>query len=182
MTQSLFTLDLEDLSGTERTIRFAADEADREVIAERLDLQAVARFELGGVIRRLGSKGDAILTGTVSADVTQTCVVTLDPIEATASADIHVRLIHAGSMEFGRDVEIDLDDEDVELIEGDTVDLGDIAVQYLAMSLDPYPRKPVSLAEAAKLGLADAAEVEAESDVSGRKNPFAVLQQLKDKA
>jgi hypothetical protein len=56
--------------------------------------------------------------------------------------------------------------DDVELVDDGAIDIGELAVQYLSLSLDPYPRKPDASWPAT------GAEAEPAS-------PFAVLRGLK---
>ncbi|MFN3232143.1 MAG: YceD family protein [Alphaproteobacteria bacterium] len=178
MTDPLFEVDLGSLSSKQREVRFLADDATRAEIAARLGLLAVSRFELTASLHRVGKKGEVAFTGQVDASVTQECVVTLEPVEATPRAELQIRLVPQALHDPDLDAEIDPDDKDFELIDGDRVDLGDLAVQYLALELDPYPRKALSDDDAARLGVGAG---DSEPDMQ-RPNPFAVLQQLKDKA
>jgi len=168
MTRMLYPADLSALTGTTRSVRFVADEADRAEIADRLRIVAIGRFELDGTLRRRGKDG-ALFEGHVIADVTQSCVVTLEPVEDHIETSFSVTLMPETAVKHAREVEIDLEDEDFELVEGDTADLGDLAVQYLALELNPYPRAP-------------GAETLQEPEETPRRNPFEVLRQLKDKA
>jgi uncharacterized metal-binding protein YceD (DUF177 family) len=108
------------------------------------------------------------VTGVVTADVVQTCVVTGEAVAAHVEAPINVLL-------WTQEVEGDLDMleeaygvDDIEPIESDDYDLGEMSAQYLALAIDPFPRKKGASLDAI---------------LPQRKtNPFSVLSQLKDKA
>lgn len=84
--------------------------------------------------------------GRVVSRVQQTCVVTLDPVEELVDEAFQARFLpprrtrgdHAAS-----EIVIDaLEDEDPpEPMVGNRFDLAGLAVEHLALALDPYPRK-----------------------------------------
>ena len=78
-------------------------------------------------------------------------------------------LLWATEREPEEDAEIDLelDDDSADQIEGGSLDLGQYAVEQLALSLDPFPRKLGAVFEQPK--------------EPGEISPFAVLKGLKSK-
>jgi hypothetical protein len=119
----------------------AADAAERQAVAARLGLEAIARLEAQATLRRRDD-GAVLVTGRVEATITRISVVSLDAFETDASEAFATLFVPPGAEE-GAEVEIDpTGDEDVEMLEGSSVDLGELAVQYLALALDPYPRAP----------------------------------------
>ncbi len=76
--------------------------------------------------------------------VTQVCVVTVEPFDVEIDEHIKVTFVPEEEMpsekEIGSEFESDLDAPDV--LENGIVDLGAVITEYLALSLDPYPRKP----------------------------------------
>jgi len=100
----------------------------------------------------------------LKAKVTQTCVITLEPFQARLDETAALRFVPAREILEGEELEIDpetLEGPDEIPYSGESIDLGAALAEQLALSLDPYPRRP-----GAKLpeGLEDAAE-----------NPFAAL-------
>ncbi|MCT6647115.1 DUF177 domain-containing protein, partial [Enterococcus faecalis] len=63
------------------------------------------------------------------------------------------------------EIEVTLDEDDVDPIEDGKIDLGQYAVEQLALSLDPFPRKPG----------AEFVQPEEPAEIS----PFAALKALK---
>lgn len=103
--------------------------ADFEIPAIR-DL--VGRFRVNGPSSRM------IVTGTVSAIVTQICTVSLDPFESTVSEPVEVAFTDTDIL-----VGTDAEDSDVpDPIVGNRIDFGTLTAEFLALGLDPYPRKP----------------------------------------
>lgn len=157
-------------SGLRRQIAATPDE--RRAVAERMGLVELASFsgELD-VMRR--SRGGIRVTGTLIAEFTQVCVVSLDEFSSRAELPVERTYVrHQGGTKPVDAIVIDpVVDDEPDLLIDDKIDLGELLVETMALALDPYPRKP-------------GAEFEAPSDdVSGQDkvhadNPFAVLAKL----
>ncbi len=149
----------------------SASAEDRALIARELDILScealTARFEIKpGPDRRFFS-----VSGVAEADVTQACVVTLDPVAARLSEPFAAEYWPAATLE-AKPAAAGDDARDVEPMEHGIIDVGRLVFEHIAMALDPYPRKP-----GAEFAWKDpkAAEGEAES------HPFAALERLKPK-
>jgi uncharacterized metal-binding protein YceD (DUF177 family) len=103
--------------------------------------------------------------GTVSAQVRQTCVVTLDPVENTVEETVDLVFLPNASEVGAAGTETDRDDDSIEPLVGDTIDLGTIATEFLILGVDPYPRKPGA--------------VFTPPAQDGESHPFAALKALK---
>ncbi len=181
-----FPVDVTSLPVAGRHYAIKADEAARARVAIRLGLQDVgaltASFELipraGGLVR---------VTGTVESTVTQTCVVTLKPLPAVLKEEVEVTFstfppkpapkaskAKAGKAEEDDEELVALGEEDPpeEALDG-LIDLGELAVEYMALGLEPYPKAPgAAFDDAVWTGKGQKSEPE---------SPFAVLAQLKKK-
>lgn len=154
-----------------------ADEDVRAAVAKFAGLRALSRFEAHFDIRRQKSDGLRV-TGTVEATVGQTCVVTLEPMESTIREIVDMRFeplpewdegaaAPAAPMRTQRSHDQDEGGEDeVEPLVNDRVDLGALAVEFLMLGIDPYPRKP-------------GVSFEAVTEDDGGDHPFAALEALK---
>jgi Large ribosomal RNA subunit accumulation protein YceD len=127
-----------------RHFELKADEATRAAIAKCADLRALPRLEATFDVSRRGKDGLHV-AGRVSATVAQVCVVTLDPIENEVEEMVDLILVPGATPAAGdapgRDA-LEVADEGPEPLVDDTVDLGAIAIEFLILGLDPYPRKP----------------------------------------
>ncbi|MGD1934495.1 MAG: DUF177 domain-containing protein [Candidatus Phaeomarinobacter sp.] len=156
-------------TGINRPIRPTQDEC--AAVAERLGLQAITRFDIRSEVTPWRGSG-ARLSGSFDADVVQTCVVSLDPVPAHVSDSFEVRYLPAKMIEEpkpGQELDVNPDEDEPEPLGGDngtSFDAGDVAVQYLSLALDPYPRK------------ADAS-IPDEATSPEEPSPFAVLASLK---
>ena len=149
-------------------IDLIADDAERKLVADRLDLRGLHRLEAHATLER---KGEIVRArGRLKASLCQSCVVTNEPVDAHAD--------EAFDIYFLPEPKTDSPEEEVELVESDcdvvfhdgaAIDLGSAIADTLALALDPYPRSAsaeVALKEAGVLSEAEA-------------GPFAALAKLK---
>jgi len=144
---------------------------DRERIAQYLELPSIESLTAEVTLARWRGKGVKV-TGTFKADVTQACVVTLDPLTAHVEAAFERRFTpqddqHAN--ETPQEIFVDPQGDDPPEPLPRDIDLGEILVEELSLNLDPYPRKP-------GVELQSAGET-----TPPRQSPFAVLAKLKPK-
>lgn len=151
-----------------------------EVALEQGDLAAVATFlgvasvEALKASYSLSRNGERLrLEGMIKARLHQNCVVTVDPFPV--ELNVPVKLDFAPGAETAarpsEDDEIDIEvllneEEPPEPIVDGTIDLGMVTLEFLALALDPYPRKPD-------------AEFSEPAPETPAESPFAALLQLK---
>ena len=153
--------------------KIAAGPNDLPRIAAYLDLVAIGALSAELTLTRWRARGVRV-SGKLKADVTQTCVVTLDPLPAHVETEFERRFLPVEALPENyterQEVFVEPEGEDPpEPVERE-IDLGELLVEELALGLDPYPRK---LGVEFRAGDAPAAEP--------RKNPFAALAKLKPK-
>jgi uncharacterized metal-binding protein YceD (DUF177 family) len=164
---------VDTLSAEPRGVSIEAGPAEREALAKRFDLQAIARLAAEASLSR--TSGGVVASGRIEAEVVQSCVATGEPVPAT--------LDEAFTIEFrpqpegaGDEVELSETELDVVFYEGDAVDLGEAMAETLALSLDPFPRSPTAAKALREAGV-KSEEEEARADAS----PFAALAGLREK-
>jgi len=152
-------------AGVQRRLTPDADAIKR--IVRALDLQSLDLFEVD--INLVPTVSGWRLDGRVMADAVQTCGLTLEPLPVHIDRKFSIQMVEATEREPEDDAEIDLelDDDSADQIEGGSIDLGQYAVEQLALSLDPFPRKPGAVFEQPKQ--------------PGEISPFAVLKGLQSK-
>jgi len=154
------------LGQTAVTETLLAGPAECAALAKRLRVVELGQFSAVVTLERtLG--GMIHVSGRLEADVVQTCVVTLVDFPSHVEDSFALDFGNAPA-EFGDEIEVDPDYDPPEPIEDGVIDLGELAAQYLALALDPYPRAPGATLDPAVSG-ADTAET----------SPFAVLKNLK---
>ncbi len=158
---------IEDVPDTGLSLALSADAPTRAAIADFVGVQAVHDLTASFAVTRAGR--GLHVAGDVKAVVGQLCVVTLDPIENAVAEIVDVDFLPpplpsdaaagAGSTQAGTD------DDPEPLVDG-TVDLGALAIEFLILGIDPYPRKPD-------------ARFEPPAVDNGHSGPFAGLARLK---
>ncbi len=124
--------------GLRLELRATADEC--AALARRFGLPAIAALSASGRLTRAGG-GRMRLAVALRAELTQTCVVTLEPLATRIEENVDI-LFEPDLAEFAApDVAFD-PAADREPLMGDSLDVGEIIAEELALSLDPYPRKP----------------------------------------
>ena len=151
-----------------------ANEVEQAAVADRLKIEGLDRFRIVASVRPWRRQGLHV-SGTLFATVVQRCVVTLEPVRndieeafvATFEPAAKVRRAAAGT-------EIAFDaletEEPPEPMTDGGADVGALAVEYLALAIDPYPRKPgVDLKE----------ELPEDENLSDAPGAFDILRKLK---
>ncbi len=160
-----------------------SDGASGEIVATKAEMDAIAGLldlvRLEGLTFDYrfthGGSGRLCLAGRLKADVTQTCVVSLDPIDTRIDVPLDVEfwpeaLLQAAesSAELPGSVVVL---EGPEPIVCGRIDLGAVAYETLATALDPYPkREGVSF---------DWSQAEPDQAQEAQSGPFAALAALK---
>jgi uncharacterized metal-binding protein YceD (DUF177 family) len=147
-----------------------ATAAERQAITSALGLLALNALATSYRIRSVAG-GAYRLSGKLSAEATQACVVSLEPVDARIESDFDV--------EFRPDLSEALSDEDLtvlagpdlERLERGVIPVGRIVFETLSSALDPYPRR-----EDAEFNWRDP-----HAEEPGKASPFAVLSKLKDR-
>lgn len=158
-------------SGLHQKIEAKPDQL--KAIAELGGLPAVAAVR--AELHLLPVRGGTVhVTGRLTGRVTQTCVVSLDPVENEVDEEVDVVFAPpsqirelAESMEEDDGESEDERPDPPEPIEDGMIDLGKLATDALFLGLDPYPRKPDAVFED---------QVEAPDPA---EHPFAALKALK---
>ena len=137
-------------------VAFEADPAQRAALAGEHGLRSVDGWRADLLVSPW-KRGGVKVTGRVSADIVQDCVVTLEPLATHIDEPVDGLFVpedsRLGRQGFDHAGEILIDAEgpdSPETFSGDSVDVGALAEQFFALAIDPYPRKPgVTLAPAA---------------------------------
>ena len=83
------------------------------------------------------------LTGPLRAEVSQACVVTLEPVDSTIEEASTSTFWPEEDMPAPRGGELDIDEEpDPEPIVAGQIAVGRVVFECLAAAIDPFPRKP----------------------------------------
>jgi uncharacterized metal-binding protein YceD (DUF177 family) len=127
-----------------RRFDLVADDDTRAQVAQLVGLRSLPRLQATFDVVRQGSSGLRV-DGEVSATVGQSCVVTLEPVDNEVKEEVTVVFVPSRQVAGGQDGEDDAEEihpSDPEPLAGDAIDLGAVAVEFLILGIDPYPRKP----------------------------------------
>lgn len=154
-----------------------------ELSAEQPDLGRIARHLGVASVEALKGEyslsrnGDRVkLEGRITAALHQVCVVTLEAfpvaLKVPVKLDFAPEAELAAAADAGEgeiDIEVRLNEQDPpEAIVDGVIDLGAITLEFLALALDPYPRKP-------------GASFDDAAPEAAPESPFAALARLKDR-
>ena len=151
------------------------DAAEQAAVADFLGILSVEHLRFKGALIPIGQddwRAEARLTATVQ----QSCVVTLAPVTQHVDEQIARIFVPMESVEDAAELDLDADDsEDPDGYE-DRIDLGHLAVECLALALEPYPR-----ADDAELAQSLFAPPGADPLDDQSIKPFAKLAELRQK-
>jgi len=172
------TVAVDSIGEAGATLRFAASPEECAQLAQADELVALRDLIVEAQLTRRGREG-LRAKGRVTAVVTQTCVVTLDPFESQVDESFDVAFApEAEAREAYERAMAELEaatdkarllaeqpDPPDPIVDG-AVDLGALACEFLALGLDPYPRKP-------------GAAFDGHSEDAEPASPFSALSEMK---
>ena len=158
------------------TVKVSANAKELAGLASLWRVESVSSVESELQIARWKKDGVRI-RGHVDAELTQSCVVSLEPVVAKISEDIDRIFVPEGSklarlvLDERGEMVLDPEGDDIpETFAGDTIDAGEVVAETVALVIDPYPRKP---------GLEFAGHIESTEKDDKKPSPFAVLKDWK---
>jgi len=105
------------------------------------------------------------VTGVVKASITQVCVMTLESFDSTIEEEVEVDFAEPSGMPAEPPTDINEYEPPDEIVNGQ-IDLGALTAEFLALGLDPYPRKP-------------GVDFNYQDPTDRKDSPFAALNRLK---
>ncbi|MGE5721799.1 MAG: YceD family protein [Sphingomonadales bacterium] len=162
---------VDTLGAEPHTLSVEADEAERAALARRFGLPAIDRLSAELSLTRTGATVSA--SGTLRAAVTQSCVATGEPVDATIEEPFRILFSPEPEGTPGQEEEVELSESDCDVVfySGAAIDVGEAVAETLSLSLDPWPRAPGAEQALKEAGIKSEAEA----------GPFAALAGLKDR-
>lgn len=164
-----YKIDVSRIPVSGMKLALCADEKQCSALAERFGLRAVPELRAEVVLTRINKKRIR-MKAAFDARVVQECVVTLEPFEQQVHDDF-VIVFSSEEESSVRKNEVDLDmgeEDDIEFLESEKIDVGELISEYFSLALDPFPHAP-------------GAVFQSETDDKDEKNAFSVLENLKFK-
>ncbi len=139
------------------------------IIAERLGAISISKMRFSFKLTPLPGQGWR-LAGQVGATVTQSCVVTLEPVRTRIDVGVRRIYLQDGSAQ-AAEIEIDAEEMDDYDDLPEVLDLAEVAIEEIALALPSYPRAKGARLDGAITG----------ADRDDREKPFAALAALRGK-
>lgn len=181
-------IDVDKIASEPKTFHIGADDQERIDLARRLGVVSIEKAVADITLQRI-SGGIIQALGTLHAELTQSCVVSLVPVAETIHEEFEGWFGNDSSaVSFARaksdreakkanmEAEILEESVDPEPIINGKVDIGELAAQTLSLYLNPYPHAP-----GVKHELGVDSRDETPEGASLRKNPFEALKDWKEK-
>lgn len=184
-----YPVNVDSIPDMGRHVKMVATAEQCAAIAERLELLGVQKLEADLELNLQNGGHILYVQGALRADVTQSCVVSGQPIESHVEDNFEAWFANNDKVaSFSRarhEAQLKSESEEVQMLEekddpeplvDGQVDLGDLVIQYLSLAINPYPRHPSA-------GDAPVAEADPKKAAAGnlRPNPFAALKNWRPK-
>lgn len=163
-----YPLRIDELGQGEQAYKLKADKAQLEFLTEILAVPAVNSFEADIKLKFQKKRGILEVFGTVKANLGLISVISLEAFNKDYSTNFKLTYDTNACYEdvYGEDDDIELDVPDI--VYDGKIDLGDIAIEQIALIMEDHPRKE---------GEEFSSIVEDDEPI--KNNPFAALAKLK---
>ncbi len=177
----------EDIDSKALDLEISAPKEARSALCKRLNLYAVNELKASIRLQRDSISKVIHVKGTLFADVLQKCIITTEPVKEIvdekfeawfADSNNAVSFVKAKRERMSKKERDNLpmmeEKDDPEEITDGKIDLGELVVQYLSLSLSPYPRLKGAKYQGGDAQLLD------EAPSGTYDNPFAALKEWKE--
>ncbi len=166
------------------TLDIVADGAERAALARRFGLDSLDALTASVTLTKFGDGRRLRLSANFSADVVQSCVVTLEPVSSRIEDSFVLVYDEDAGGAAGAEIVVLLKGQNSpEPLPGNVIDVGEAVAEHLALALDPYPRAPGGKLPALGLAPGGADAGKEGDDTAGEfsESPFKELAKLRRK-
>lgn len=163
-----YPLKIEDINQGEQEYKLLADKAQLETLREILQVPAVNYFAADIKLKFQKKRGILDVSGQVRAGLGLISVISLEPFDRDYKTDFTLTYDTNATYEQIREMDEGIETDVPDIVIGGKIDLGDIAIEQLALVMEDHPRKE-----------GEEFSPQIEDDAPLRENPFAVLSKLK---
>jgi len=134
-------------------VKIEANTAQRKALCHRLGVQEIKHLSAGLTVQRNQVNKSIEIEGKITADLTQSCVITADSVEEHVEEVLQAWYADtSGAVSLSKAKRDRLPDiekaeqpiieevDDPEPVINGKIDLGELVTQHLSLSLNPYPR------------------------------------------
>lgn len=179
-------IDAEEVTGEKLRLSITPDGEARKNLIRRLGVLGFDALKADLVLQRDQGGMVVHVTGHISANLQQSCVVSLEPVHSKVSEDFEAwfadpeqavalaKVKHDKNVKANGETPIIEEEEDPEPIVDGKIDLGELVTQHLSLAIDPYPH-----AEGVHYEYGD--DEPQKVPEAFKSNPFAALKDWKSK-
>lgn len=170
-----YRLEVQDLPSKGVRVKLEADGKECAALAKRLGLVSLDAFKAEAEVKPWRKSGVSV-RGHFTAEVTQSCVVTLEPVKDKVADEFEAYFLPESEMtpvNPQAEIHVDLDDaHDPDPLDEGGIDVGELVTEHLSLAINPYPRK-------GDAEFSPVVEDDGKTDGKREDNPFAVLAKLR---
>lgn len=165
-----FPILIDELSQFEKKFNLKAKEEDLAYLAEVLKVPAVKSFSAEIKVKLKHKEHRLDVWGSIKAELELQSVVSLNYF--TKVYEPEFALVYDTKMTYKelKEIDTDIDDDVPDIIVDGKIDLGQIAIEQLALVMEDYPRQE---------GEVFAFSSEFDEETTEKQNPFSILAKLK---
>ena len=143
LTQFSRKVKVSDIGESGLSLVILANQTECKSLARRLNILELRCLEADiKVVRRDNEEGTVDLTGQLRAKLVQNCIISLVPVESSIFENfsaVFKSLVPCLRVQDSFKVD---DSDTPEFYSGGILEIGSTVLEYLSLSLDPYPRHP----------------------------------------
>jgi len=172
-------VEVASLKGQKTDLAISATAEEETALAKRFGVDGISNLKAQVTLTPFASGNKIALKAQFSADIAQTCVVTLEPLTNRIEGEFFTEFVQRAFSGDADEIDFAIDDDDPPepIVEG-RIEFGELIAQNLGLLIDPFPRAPGAVFGALSIG-EDEPEGDSQMLRDGRPNPFAVLEKLK---
>lgn len=165
-----YPLKIEDLNQQEQHYHLSADSKQCNILAEILQVEGVNKFTADIYLKLKLKEHRLDVWGKVEAELVLKSVISLENFVKRYENSFDYYYDTQATYKDIRELEAGINDEIPDIIENGTIDLGNIAIEQLALVMEDYPRQE---------GEEFMFESEFDEETNRENNPFKILEKLK---
>ena len=170
--QNLFSYPIvvDDLPSTERKYHLNADKQELDYLKGVLQVEGVRSFGAEIMLKLYKKEHRLDVWGRVDAELELKSVISLENFYKTYSPEFKISFDTKATLKEIKELEIDFNEDEPDVVVNGQIDLGQIAIEQVALVMEDNPRKE---------GEVFVFKSEFDDEDSEKLNPFSVLKKLK---
>jgi len=166
----------DDIADATLEIDIDATPAECRALSTRFELENIKNLKAHLKFDGAFSGNKLTLRSEFSADITQICVVTLEPFDSRIEGHFHYTFLPDDLVDAETEVEFNPNEADPPepIIDG-KIDAGELVTEHLGLEIAPFPKSPKADFNPHQ------DHQDGDENADGPDNPFAVLAELKNR-